>query len=234
MNPPARDHAPRRWSRRPPCIEPTLQDLHRRSLIDHRTLLATANTQLSEHSSSRNGSEALVGQPDRYRVTEPVSQGTRVLCRRLGRRTLPPGESARKPDHYLDHLVLGDQRRQRLEVRAPRPVPFQRDQGRREDAGRIRQRHPDAHLAEVHAEAASSSEVRLHHAPLRPASSARRADTAARIPPGSVPPPWARSGLPPPRPPTAGPNTGTSAPAANPCRRAAAVVATTKDTLLVE
>ena len=64
-----------------------------------------------------------------------------------------------------------------------------------------------------------------------PATARRSASTAAGTPDGSVPPPWARSGFPPPRPPTAGANAGTSFPAASPRSRAAGVVATTNDSL---
>ena len=57
--------------------------------------------------------------------------------------------------------------------------------------------------------------------PARPRSAARRAGDGRRRPrPASVPPPWARSGLPPPRPPTAGRERLTSSPAASPRSRA--------------
>ena len=173
-----------------PGVKPTLQDLHRSGLIDHRPLLAAANSAIGEHPGGRDGSEPLVGQPDRDAITEPAGKGAGIAGCRTRRRTLPPGQCARKPHHHLNHLVLSHHRRQLVEVLASRAVAAQRNQRRREDPSGIRQRHANTYLADVHTEAAAPGTwLRSAHPPVRPSSSVRRAAIAAGTPAGWVPPP---------------------------------------------
>src|SRR5699024_11236262 len=87
------------------------------------------------------------------------------------------------------------------------------------DAIGVAGRDPDPHRADVEAQATASAETDW--------MAALTAATAAGIAAGSLPPPWARSGLPPPTPPSPPQARDTSRPAWRPAVRAASVVAMT-------
>src|SRR5699024_7261534 len=159
----------------------------------------------------------------------PISGGrgdpaSEFQCRR-GRGARGPVEGLRVPHEQFDRLVLCDDLAQLLQRRR---FVLASDHGQRrgEDAVGVAGRDPDPHRADVEAQATASAETHWMAA-LTAAMAALTAAMAAGIAAGSLPPPWARSGLPPPPPPSSPQARDTRRPAWSPAVRAASVVAMT-------
>ena len=82
-------------------------------------------------------------------LREHLTQVLDVGPRRLRRRTLAPGERAGKAHDHLDHLVLGDELHQLVQVGPRRLVAIERNEGGREGPGGIGEGDADAHGADV-------------------------------------------------------------------------------------
>src|SRR5690606_26239659 len=140
------------------------------------------------------------------------------------------GQCRGQPDDDLDHLVLGDELGQLVQIAGRAFVAGQRNEWRREDGSGITQCDPDPYGADIDPQPTAGSRIietrpiRLGHL-VAATSAARSAATASGMPAGLAPPPCAMSGLPPPRPSMAGAKLGTSLPAARPLSLPAAVVA---------
>src|SRR5262249_35794895 len=136
---------------------------------------------------------------------DPLGQCRNVLDRRLGCRTDLTRKAAWQPDDHLDHVPFGHQVSDRVNVAR---TPGQRGQRSGEQTVRVAGCYPDPDGTDVDAQphAANRAGVITAHADpvARSVTNASAALTASFIPAGSVPPPWARSALPPPRPLTAG------------------------------
>src|SRR5699024_2551379 len=88
---------------------------------------------------------------------------------------------------------------------------------------------PDPHVTDVDAETDAALEAaRAAHAAATASMAVRTAARASPIRAGCPPPPWARSSLPPPRPPMASAPVRSREPAPRPCSRAARLAATTR------
>src|SRR5699024_10829621 len=170
-----------------------------------------------------DGGEPFVDQPDRGSGGR-CDAASEFQCRR-GRGACGPVEGLRVPHEQFDRLVLCDDLAQLLQRRRF-VVASGHGQRRGKDAVGVAGRDPDPHRADVEAQATASAETHW--------MAALTAAMAAGIAVGSLPPPWARSGLPPPPPPSSPQARDTSRPAWRPAERAASVEArtTTRLTLL--
>src|SRR5699024_7196929 len=129
--------------------------------------------------------------PPGWRCGGRAAQASEFQCRR-GRGACGPVEGLRLPHEQFDRLVLCDDLAQLLQRRR---FVLASDHGQRsgQDAVGVAGRDPDPHRADVEAQATASAETHW--------MAALTAAMAAGIAAGSLPPPWARSGLPPPPPP---------------------------------
>jgi hypothetical protein len=138
----------------PRGIQPRLQDGDGRSLVDDRTLPATAHPTVAKCAGRRNGRQSLVGQSHRY-WRDPRGEGRRIGPSLLRGWSKPPGERPRKTYHNLNHLVLGNELSEPCEIGTRCLIPGQGNQGRRQHPSWITERYPDAHGTHVDPEPAS-------------------------------------------------------------------------------
>ena len=171
---------------------------------------------VGEHAPRRHGGEPLVGHRHRHprhpALVEHLAEVVGVGEGGPGRGALAPGERAGQTHDHLHDLVLGDEHRSADPGRTTPLVPIEGNQRRGEHPGRDR-RARRRRAPRRRRPPAAARRGGHRQEPAAVATCWRRASMAAPIPastpagpPDGVPPPWARSGLPPPRPPTAGAN----------------------------
>src|SRR5215207_3692779 len=223
-------------SLRPPgTVQPSLKYEDRGGTVNDLTPLTSPNARLAEAPRCGRGGQPLIGQSDRNRI-DTLSERGRVLAGRPGRRPRPARKRRRQADDHFDRLAVGDQPGQPVEVGAAARVPGQRGERGGQHPTGVARRDPDPHRPHIHPDphavhprcpVAGAAHEGL---PTRCPMTCSTSSTASGIPSGSVPPPWATSSLPPPRPPTGEVAARTTSLADSPRTRAASLAATTNAT----
>lgn len=147
-----------------PCttlVEPPLQYRHRRSLIDHRSLILGAHTALSEGTRRANGSQSFVRHPNRH-ITQPSVQCSTESLGGLDSTASFAAERARQPDDDFHRLVFCDDFRHPNHIRSIGTLDL-RSRHRldrcSEDAVGIARCDADANAAHVYTDPATATGI---------------------------------------------------------------------------
>ncbi len=146
---------------RAPLVQPVLQNLHRRSLIDHRPLSLGADTRIAQRPLCRDRGEPFVGQPHRRRRDAPGQLRRPARSRPIAD---GPDRSARVRGNPTTTSTASNSSASCASRRRCFPVLCRRSRshrlhGRGQDPVRIAGGHPDAHGADVDAEPSAASGI---------------------------------------------------------------------------
>lgn len=200
------------WSPRQPfSVNGVLQDDDCGDLVDHRASPLPVSTLLSQYSFRTHRSQPFVHEPNRHRVAtsaKRVAEGFGIGGHLGGCRAQPAAQGTRKPDDDLDGVILGREVGEPVEVSDTALHGLDRC---RDQAVRIASGDSDPDVADVNAEPDSGSKPQPTVGGLRDVAQASSTDcamascmssSASGAAAAFVPPPWARSSLPPPFPPS--------------------------------
>lgn len=123
-------------------VKPCLQDLHSGRLVDNGTLLFTLDPALRKHARRSDRGQALVGEPNRHR-RDLVGELVGIRDRDTRGRPLAVRECPWQSHDHLDHLVLGDESGQLIQVPVFALITREGNQRAGEDGGWIAQGDAD-------------------------------------------------------------------------------------------